>query len=219
MKLSNYIVYESSASAAQKSKKIVDTIISRLWKGLEKKSFVISIGDLVNLMNRVSPRNIKFIATARPESAGRYLSYAIFDWDNNEITFDINSKTVDYLRRFAKEHKKNQFFDAKKNQFYKELLELMSHEMAHVLQLSKGSLDAFIDKSDEELGSYLSRKWEIDAFSLQAALEIINGDRSKTWDVYTSFKASGEITDKVYNRFKKKVYRNIKDLQKMGMTK
>lgn len=219
MKLSNYIVYESSAPAAQKGKKITDNMMKKLWDWLEKKSFIISTDDLVKRLNIISPRNMKFEHSTRKSSVGRFLSYAIFKDEDVTITFEVNMNTDKYFRRFAKEHKKNQFFDIKKNQFYKELLELMSHEITHQLQFQKGDIDAFIDSSDEELGSYLSRKWEIDSFAIQAALEIINGDRSRTWDVYTEFRASGEITSKIYNRFKKKVYQNIKELQKMGMAK
>lgn len=225
MKLTQYIVYESNASAAQKGKKIVDTIMGRLYKALERKSFIIDHFELEELLNRISPKNVNFKLAEHKKNLGRLIGYGNIqittpDTAKPDVTINLHltKNAAEYFRRFAREDKKSWFFDKKKNQFYREVYELLTHEIAHELQAMKSSLK--IDWNWEKMdSSYISNKGEIDAFALQAALQIINSDRSQIWDIYMTFKSKGLITDKVYNRFMKKVYKNIKELQRLGLTK
>jgi hypothetical protein len=221
MKLSQHLIYESNVSAAQEGKRIVDLIMKKFFEKLKSRSFVYgSTWDIVKDLNQISPKKIKFQLSTHKASLGRFLSYALYDFDYQKIIIEINPKTSDYLRRFAKEKSQKFFFDPKKNQFYKEMFEILTHELVHKAQHMKaGSLEAFGEEVTDDDTGYFSRKVEIDSFALQAALQVIHGDRSTIWDLYTQHKSDGIITDKTYKKFMKKVYSNIKELQKLGMTK
>lgn len=225
MKLTNYMIYESNVSAAQKGKKITDNIMEKLWTWLNKNQFVIGDFALMDFLNKVSPRYIEFELTPHKRNLGRLLGYGWFNTTlpkrekpENTISLHLTKNAAGYFRRFSRKDKKDIFFDRRKNQFYKELYELLTHELTHELQVIKSNWKIRWDWKEMD-SSYLSDKGEIDAFALQAALQIIHSDRSGVWDIYSSHKAKGLITDKVYNRFMKKVYSNIKELQKLGMTK
>ena len=220
MKLTHYI-NESNVSAAQEGKKISNSIMKKLFEKLKNRSFVYgSTWDLIQDLNQISPKKVRFSRNTHKLSLGRFLSYATYDLLHPKIEIEVNPKTDEYFRRFAKEKSQKFFFDSKKNQFYKELYEILSHEIVHKIQHTKaGRLEPFKENVDDESeGGYVSAQVEIDAFALQAALEIIHGDRSAIWDTYSGHKAKGEITSKVYNKFMKKVYTNIRELKKLGMT-
>lgn len=221
MKLSQHLIYESNVSAAQEGKKITSLIMKKFFEKLKSRSFVYgSTWDIVKDLNQISPKKIKFDVNKQTSSLGRFLSYAVYDFEYGKIIIEINPKTNEYLRRFAKEKSQKFFFDPKKNQFYKEMFEILTHELVHKAQhIKAGSLEAFGEEVTDDDTGYFSRKVEIDSFALQAALEIIHSDRSVIWDLYSAHKSSGIITDRTYNKFMKKVYSNIKELQKLGMTK
>ena len=124
MKLTQYMVYESSASAAQKGRKITDMIMGRLWNWLNKRNFVVSNDDLVRVLNQSSPKDISFKLEKHKRNLGRYVSYGWFNFTpsirdkiDTEITLHISHKTDDYFRRFARPDKKDMFFDIRKNMF------------------------------------------------------------------------------------------------------
>ena len=223
MRLKKFYIYESNASAAQKGKKISDKMMEKLWVWLERNSFVVGEFELTDFLNKISPMGIRFELNYHKRNLGRLLGYGniqstkpISTKPEVSIRLDLTKNAADYFRRFAREDKKSTFFDKKKNQFYYELYELLTHELTHKLQLIKSNWKIKWDWNEMD-GSYLSVSGEIDAFALQAALQIIRGDKSQIWDVYSNFKSKGQITDKVYNKFMKKVYLNIKELKRLGM--
>jgi len=218
MKLTQYIIYEARADAYSKGKKITKLIMDKFFSKLQKKSFVYAtMDDLVFDLNQVSPKMIKFDTKMSKRNLGMYISGGIFDWDTKKIHIHLTNKLNDYLRRFAREDKQSNYFDVKKNMFYKELLEVLSHEIVHTFQYQVAHLKPFEQITPDDMGGYLSRQVEIDAYALHAAIQIINSDRSSIWDSYEKFYSNGDIDKKQYKKFVKKVYANIREIKKLGL--
>jgi hypothetical protein len=126
-----------------------------------------------------------------------------------------------YFRRYAKPDKQNLFFDIAKNEFFRALAEIVSHEYRHIFQnLSAKGIgvgETSPSSSDKSWVSYYKSHEELDAFALQAAVQYLRHGESNiisNYDYHFS-----EKDPKTWRKFLKKFYMNVKELKKRGLEK
>lgn len=202
MKLKRYIK-EITDPTVEKAKKVIEYNIPKLYNILFKKSFNISTHAFVGILNNLFKNNkIKFeLAPVGIRKRYRYI-VAGYMFIDGRIQIDIcnNKNTGKFFRRFAQEGKKDDFFNIERNEFFKELLSILSHEMIHIEQFKKAGKKGWLESGESEK-EYLGDPQELEAHAQDAAIEIIRRGTSYTIERYF---ASFTMKDAILRKFLKK---------------
>ena len=218
MRWSSYLVESAEFELAVKD---IQPKMYDLYRVLKKNHFQMNDKDIAIYLNSAfKKKNISF---EKGPSSGMHWNPLI---DGAGITDDL-SVTIEYVpgysnyfRRFAKENKFNDFFDIAKNQFFRGVAEVLSHEYRHKFQSLLSKHKSFAQTSTpDDIGyrEYRKDKHEIDAFALQSAIQILRTGKSTIADQYKENFA--EDDKKVWQKFSKKLNSNIQKLKKMDLEK
>jgi len=220
-----YLVEEKSGTERPilQARKIADDMMKKLYKESKKYKFTWPTSiDLIHDLTKIAPKNISFRAKATGGLSSLVLS-AIYHGCDNTIEISIAPKAYLYFQRFNKEQKKDDFLDVRRNLFYKELIEVLSHELSHRRQLRvsdrKVDWDTGDRKASEYIRRYYSNKHEVDAFASQAAAQIAHGGYSTIFSEIEAMHKEGYIDTKTFNRFMKKVDNKLRKLKASGYIK
>lgn len=225
MRLSNYITEQHAANAYKEAIKNTEIIMYGLYRALEKRGFDLENNDnLIRILNGVSESitPVEFSSRTERGKLGKFIVKAQFvprkggKINKKFIEIEIDDNTFKYFRRFAREEKKKLYFDMNKNQFARELIDLLSHEIVHKMQymINRGR-DMFVDTT--HITDYLADRSEIDAFSVQAAIQLETTGRSFVWKYLKKATENDDMHISNWQRFVKKVskYREeIKEIRK-----
>ena len=186
MRLNRYIK-EISDTTTIKAKEIIVSNLPQLYNILKKKSFNITTKVLVNILNNLFKRyKIVFILSKSKKKRYKYITQGMMYVDGKiEIEIDNNQQVGKFFRRFAREDKKDDFFDVNKNGFLRDLLSTLSHEILHQDQLSKAGEENWKESGKSEI-DYLSDPQELEAQAQDSAIEILRTGTSYTLQRYFS---------------------------------
>ena len=204
--------------------KIINNNIGNIGRILMKYSWNVNDDMLIKILNGTFNRyNIAFFPSTfkKNQKIKKYISDAkawiITDPEKRETKYFVEVRVVKdfsrYFRRFAGNVSK--FYKIKDNQFLKDLLDLLSHEVVHIKQASKSG-DKFSQnrkESDYENDfTYLSIPDELDAFAYQAAIEVL---RTGKLEGSTTYKRYTNVFEKDHPTFKKFMKRLLKYIETM----
>ena len=189
---------------------------------LKKHNWIVTDKKLVDGLNKIfkdSIIGIVFKMSPGGKSIYRYIDGGELEIANGEINVYVylNKGVSNFFKRFAKEEKEEKvFYDPRKNQFFSELLNMLSHEFRHIGQIKSSELKALMAGPDDP--RYIAHKTEIDAFAYQAAIEWLK--YGKGGQVYNMYKNLFDDRDnKVYKRFLKRMEIYKKKLKKLKIDK
>jgi|GEM_PF-4591995 hypothetical protein len=213
-RLAGYI-YETTSGVSDLSKHILNGLLKNLWEHLVQLDFTLKSDDELILILNASNfhKNLFEFVKAKKKAKSnisRFVYMGIFDMmeDNNKkipIRLSIRKNTYDFFRRFAKPNSEKIFFDLKKNQFARDIMAPLSHEITHYLQYIKSRGEINFPEEDSTYAQYISNKAELEAFALQITLEQITGKKSSMYNVYLKYKNKGSISDKTWNNLLRKI--------------
>lgn len=218
MRFDDYLVESAEFAMVVKD---LQPKMNDLYRVLKKNHFQMKDKDIAIYLNAAfKSKRIRF---EKGPSAGAHWN-PLIDGGGIENDLSIVLEYVpgfsNYFKRFAKEHKFSDFFDIAKNQFFRGFAEILSHEYRHKFQslLSKHkSFRSVVDPDSEGYTEYRRSKHEIDAFALQAAIQVLRTGKSSIVNQYQEdFQGSDK---KTWQRFLKKVNANIHKLKKMDLEK
>jgi hypothetical protein len=208
--LENYL-NETTAGVPDLSKQILNSLLKKLWDYLIKKNFVLKSDDeLISVLNNsnIHSNLFEFIKSKKKTkyNLSRFVYMGIFDMvDAEKIQLSIRTNTYDFFRRFAKPNSEKVFFSLKNNQFARDVMAALSHEIVHYLQFIKSRGEIGFPEEGDTYSKYISNKAELEAFALQISLEQITGKKSSMYEVYLRHKNKKTITDKTWNNLLKKI--------------
>jgi len=184
---------------------LINSIMPELYRILSKHSWNVDDEMLIKILNGVFKRHgIEFDLSLKRKSIKRLLGWGAFMLDGSMEIYIEPFKVSDYFRRFVKNNKYGDFFSIRKNQFLRDLFDVMTHEYIHAMQnlKSKGKFADVEQRDDDSAYTYLSDKHEIEAYAQQAAIEIGRFGKSDTVERYLN---TFDRDDPALKRFFKKL--------------
>lgn len=169
----------------------------------------VSINQLIEILNEVwgEKEQIVFDKTGKKRKplffAGKYVLSGETT-PEGYILLILRQTVINYLRQFK--DNESAFYNENKNQFAREFIQVLSHELVHRKSFKKykdimkdaGKYDTFQE--------YLSKDSELIAFAQEAAIEYARYGKSRTARLYaTAFKSSNPVFKK-FLKYVKKYY-------------
>lgn len=218
MRLKNYIV-EVSVEEVKFVKNMITSKSKQLYNYFDSRDWVVTDKELISNLNKIfKDYNIIFSIGSYKKRLYATIVEAEIDPDNTRVSVILPKKVSEFFRRFAKINKKEIFMDIGKNQFFSELLNTLSHEYRHMIQIVDYPDIEFVGgESGEPTEVYLDNRAEIDSFSLQAALEYLK--LGKPGKIIKMYKEHFSDDHRKFRNFMKKVERYKKKLEKLNFDK
>jgi hypothetical protein len=205
--------------------KIINNNIGNVGRILMKHSWNVNDDMLIKILNGTFNRyNIIFFPSTSKKSQKikKYISDAkawiITDTEKKETKYIVEIRVVkdfsNYFRRFAGNVSK--FYKIKENQFLKDLLDLLSHEIVHIKQASKSGKKFVQSQKPEDYSyddTYLAIPEELDAFAYQAAIEVLRTGKLEGSEVYKRYAKTFEKNDPIFKKFMKRLFKYIETMQ------
>ena len=196
-------------------KKMIDSKSKELYNVLNAHDWVVTNNTLVKKLNKVfKDYNIVFEIGSNKKQLYDTVIEAEIDSDNTKVDVKLPKDISIFFRRFAKPDKKNMFMNVRKNQFFSELLNILSHEYRHMTQIVDFPGIEYMGYENDD---YLENKAELDAFSLQAALEYLK--LKKPGKIIKMYQDHYSTDSKIYRNFITKVERYKAKLKKLNIDK
>jgi len=197
--------------------------IKPLYDFLKKHNWIVSDKQLIDQLNKIFKSNdIDYMFKLTTDKGKIYRNIAGGGLSilkgNVGLEIELVKGVSDFFKRFAKGNKDKIFLDIRKNQFFSDLLSMMSHEFRHIGQLVSSKFKTkLINPEDATVGEYFGSDAEIDAFAFQAAIEFLKYD--KHGGVYKTYSKIFDINDKPYKKFLKRLESYKSKLKKMKLDK
>lgn len=225
MRFKEYI-NEAAADEIKIVSYIIEPKVKLLYKFLKSNKWITDdkeITDILNILFKNKDIPIVFDISREKNKIYRYISGGEVEIGGGEIviTVHLQKGISEFFKRFAKPDKDKMFLDMRKNQFFSDLLNILSHEFKHLTQIRASDIKAtFIDPSDldpKDYHKYTGSDVEIDSFAFQAAIEFLK--YGKHGGVYKMYKKTFEVDDSRYKKFLKKLESYKSKLKKMKLDK
>ena len=218
MRLKEYI---NEAVETKEVNELIQPKIKPFYDFLKKQNWIVDDKDIVDFLNKLfkgESIGYKFKIVPGKGKIYRNISGGLLSIKGGQVVLDINivEGVSNFFKRFAKSNKDKMFLDIRKNQFFSDLLNMLSHEFRHIGQLisSKFAI-TFIDPEVSSAYEYFGSSAEIDAFSLQAAIEFLK--YKKHGSVYKMYRKIFSSDDDNYKRFLKKLEKYKKELKQLNL--
>lgn len=213
MRLQKYINELTNPTVTQ-SAKIINNRLGEVGRLLRKNKWKITDDNLIKMLNGVFKKDgMMFSMDKRNARAVAGFVTRAFVWPNPymPILFKIKKGSGSFFKRYARPDKVENFFKLEFNKFFRDLHNVLSHELIHVTQdivsRSKSSKDAEdgedIYGSEETAEEYFSNPQEIEAFAQDTVIQLMTLGKSTVMNQYQEHFTT---KDKVYRRYLKKVY-------------
>jgi len=199
----------------------IQSSMHELYRILKKNSFNMTDISLEKTLDSIFKN--KGIGFTKGPTKGPHVSSVISSagiTDELFVVVEYVPGFSKYFKRFAKEGKYENFFSITKNDFFRVLAQLVSHEYRHYFQGISSKMKSFKTGSDpSKIGfkDYYKSPHEIDAFALQAAIQSIAKNDSDVISQYYYY--FSEADPKIWKKFLKKTRSFVSDLKKRGMEK
>lgn len=201
--------------------KDIESKMYELYRVLKKNGFQMSDSSLEKSLDSIfSDKGIGFQPGPRRGARFSQVIHGAGVTDQLFVVVEYTPGFSEYFRRFARPEKRELFFDIARNEFFRSLAEVVSHEYKHIFQsMASRGKTSHKETNPQKMGyaNYLKSPEELDAFALQAAIQQMRTGESTTIQHYYHYFSEEE--PKVWQRFVKKVHKHLKDLKKRGMEK
>jgi len=203
--------------------KDIEPKMHELYRILKKNNFQMSDESLEKTLDAIFKD--KGIGFTKGTKSGENFSKTIQSGGITEDLFIVLNYPPGFskfFKRFAKPKGYENFFSIKKNEFFRSLAEVVSHEYRHLFQTiaSKHKTmdkDTVPDRTDLGYKNYLKNPHELDAFALTAAIQNITIGQSSVLGQYHHYFKDDD--PKIWKKFLKKSNAHVKDLKKRGLVK
>ena len=202
---------------------IIRPKIKLLYNFLKKFNWIVTDKQLINQLNKIFKSNdidYTFKLTTDKGKIYRNIAGGGLNIKSGDVELEIElvKGISDFFKRFAKGGKDKVFLDIRKNQFFSDLVNMMSHEFRHIGQLISSKFKTkLINPGDATVGEYFGSDAEIDAFAFQAAIEFLK--YNKHGGVYKTYNKIFDINDKPYKKFLKRLEIYKSKLKNMKLDK
>jgi len=225
MRLKEYID-ESVIDEVKNIINIIKPMISLLHRYLKDKDWEIDDKELIEVLNIVFGKGKpKFVFDISKEPYGGYKTVNNADFDISGPIISINiyltKGASKFFETFKDPKEEKNFTNIRKNEFFSDLISMLSHEFRHLGQLTSSKFKAaFVNPdelTDKTYWKYLESHVEIDAFSFEAAIDYIKN--GKNGNAYKIYKQVFDPKDKTYKKFLKKFELYKEKIKKSGLDK
>lgn len=207
MKLKNFL--KGTKNPAVAARKVIEGKLPKLYNILKKKKWNVNTDQLVDILNDLFKWNQIEFYNSHKFSKDLVLTASFNTIDSKgidefyDIDIGVSEKAGKYIRKFARNEKKNHFFDIMKNDFVYTIIEYLTHELRHYQQFIK-----YPSSPNTDLLSgfeYYSNPEEIDAHAQQAAVETLKKGTSTILKKFISLTEPEKGDDNYQSREKKKL--------------
>ena len=215
MRFKQYI-NEITKPTVSKTKKMIESHMAEMFRILNKNNWIMNDNAIVSMLTSMFKKDgILFILGKGKDRHSKYIEGGNIAAEGLLIMIIVSPGVGKAFKQFAKPKRQQIFYDIDKNEFFRNLLDAISHELLHKRQFkaSKGkSFEMSPESSKYEFINYLKDPVEMEAFAQMAAVEMKRFGVSKTFDnLLNAFTLVKDM--KAKNRFIKKVIKYVEKLK------